>query len=251
MEAKYRNRRFFSPNSLSTVWRVPGVVRHTQYNTPVESMCAGTAKTAWIFNDACSFTQTTLDSQFFSQVKTKSSSRAHFSEVIETDFRVYDASLGAQGNRPGQTDISGETRLVGTVVYPLPSSAQKAGSIASNTSIGLWLAGTFFWWPQSNQYIFQIDKGKALNLVLVKLKKNGRGWEVFLYDLNKDGLVCETTCEASRVTSLALVGNDAVDVRVFPGQLGAKDLSFRIPLDRFKQINNRKIGENCRESISE
>jgi hypothetical protein len=55
--------------SLSPVWRVLGIVRHSQYNAPSESACEGTPQTAWVFDDACNFTQTTLDSQFFSQVK--------------------------------------------------------------------------------------------------------------------------------------------------------------------------------------
>ncbi|MBI5591565.1 MAG: hypothetical protein HY881_13890 [Deltaproteobacteria bacterium] len=55
--------------SLSPAWRVLGIVRHTQYNTPVESACTGTPQTAWVFDDDCNFTQTTLDSEFYYQVK--------------------------------------------------------------------------------------------------------------------------------------------------------------------------------------
>jgi len=160
---------------------------------------------------------------------------AHFTEIVETKFRVYAISLGAKGNRPGITDISNETQLVGTVVYPLPSLGQEADT--SDTSIDHVVGGTFFWWPQSEQFIFQIDEGKSLNLVLVKLRKNGKEWDTLLYDLNKDGSVCETTCELSRVTSFALSENAAVDVKVSPGQLGAKDLNFSIALDEFKRIN--------------
>lgn len=155
----------------------------------------------------------------------------HFAEIIDTDFRVYDVSLDARGNRYGMEHMS--EIEVGTVVYPL--SAPETGDFKS---IDYVMAYNFVWWPQSNQYIFA-DEGKIFNLVLVKLRKNGKGWDTFIYDLNKDGAICEIECELSRVTSFTL-GKDAVDVKVFPGQLGAKDLIFRITLDRFKQVAGRR-----------
>jgi hypothetical protein len=47
---------------------VLGVYRHSQYNTPYESACTGSATTAWIITSGCTFTQTTLKSDFASQL---------------------------------------------------------------------------------------------------------------------------------------------------------------------------------------
>lgn len=152
----------------------------------------------------------------------------HFAEVIDTDFRVYDLSLDAKGNRHG-TDHMSEIE-VGTVVYPF--SAPETGD---SKSIDYIIAYKFVWWQQSDQYIFA-DEGKVFDLVLVKLRKIGKGWDTFIYDLNKDGAVCEIECETSRVTSFT-PWNDVVEVKVFPSELGAKDLSFQVHLDQFKQIS--------------
>jgi hypothetical protein len=64
-----------SPNAVSATlnltrtWWVQGYTEHTVYNTPAESTCATAQGTAFIFvPSTCAFTQTTMSSQFMSQV---------------------------------------------------------------------------------------------------------------------------------------------------------------------------------------
>jgi len=69
-------------NSIAATWRplgsdvtdsetvtflVMGNYRHSQYNTPNESACMGSPSAAYITNPSCTFTATTLRSDFISQ----------------------------------------------------------------------------------------------------------------------------------------------------------------------------------------
>ena len=55
--------------TMSVNFDVLGTYRHSQYNSPQESACTGTPGTAWVINlGICTFTQTTLKSDFISQV---------------------------------------------------------------------------------------------------------------------------------------------------------------------------------------
>lgn len=54
--------------TLPNQWRVLGLVRHSQYNTPAESQCQGPSAQAWVFNSSCQFTQTQLNKKFMDQV---------------------------------------------------------------------------------------------------------------------------------------------------------------------------------------
>jgi hypothetical protein len=55
--------------SLPIKWKVLGVIRHSQYNTPTESVCSGAASSAWtIVISGCHFNPITLKSDFSSQV---------------------------------------------------------------------------------------------------------------------------------------------------------------------------------------
>jgi hypothetical protein len=47
---------------------VLGIYRHSQYNAPQESSCTGSPITAWVISGSCSFTQTTLKSDFATQL---------------------------------------------------------------------------------------------------------------------------------------------------------------------------------------
>jgi hypothetical protein len=53
--------------TLPDQWNVYGIVRHSQYNTPLESQCTGDEITAFVVNSSCTFTQTALKSDFVSQ----------------------------------------------------------------------------------------------------------------------------------------------------------------------------------------
>jgi hypothetical protein len=53
---------------LTQTWWVQGNTEFTQYNTPAEASCSATQATAFVFNPStCSFTQTSMSSQFISQ----------------------------------------------------------------------------------------------------------------------------------------------------------------------------------------
>lgn len=149
----------------------------------------------------------------------------HFNDDIHSSYRVYDTSLDAKGNRHGLPDIS-NAQLVGIIVYPLQANVQ----------IDHVMAGNFFWGTQSNQFIFVTDEGKAVHLVLAKVKEDGKAWETLLYDLNHDGSACSTTCNLAKVTSLTME-NGVVAVQVFPGESGTKGLKYNVPIDLFKPIN--------------
>jgi hypothetical protein len=61
----------FATSSPPRPWNVLGTIRYSQYNVPVESACSAATTNAYIVDSlsACTFTQTTLRSAFFSQVK--------------------------------------------------------------------------------------------------------------------------------------------------------------------------------------
>jgi hypothetical protein len=54
--------------TLQYPWKVLGLVRHSQYNTPAESACTGATLTAYTFTPKCKFTEVNLKSDFMSQV---------------------------------------------------------------------------------------------------------------------------------------------------------------------------------------
>ncbi len=55
-------------STQSDSFDVLGVYRHSQYNTPYESTCTGSPATGWIITGSCNFTQTTLRSDFMTQL---------------------------------------------------------------------------------------------------------------------------------------------------------------------------------------
>ena len=55
--------------STGIKWKVLGLIRHSQYNTPAENSCSGSPNNAWIINlSSCSFKPISLRSDFISQV---------------------------------------------------------------------------------------------------------------------------------------------------------------------------------------
>ena len=55
--------------SRSVLWRVLGVIRHSQYNTPFESACTGSEISAWTIDvSSCQFTPISLRADFAGQV---------------------------------------------------------------------------------------------------------------------------------------------------------------------------------------
>jgi hypothetical protein len=120
--------------TLTRVWTVEGVLRHSQYNTPSESACSGTATTAWVFTSSCTFTQTTLRSDFMSQVFTNGSGTS-----ISYGALQYEPSGVCNGTRPtGSTDqnsfemVSAITGSCGTAV-----SGGYNGTVAVNPNPAL------------------------------------------------------------------------------------------------------------------
>lgn len=68
---------------ITPVWRVLGLVRHSQYNTPAEVACSGTSQTAWVFDTNCNFIQTTLNSRFVTQTYINGTGRSIQHGVIK------------------------------------------------------------------------------------------------------------------------------------------------------------------------
>lgn len=80
-----------TPNrgTRNVAFRVLGTYRHSQYNTPAESSCAGPDRRAFITNSACSFTATTLRNSFINQVNLNGSGRSiNFGDVKREFFCV-------------------------------------------------------------------------------------------------------------------------------------------------------------------
>lgn len=160
----------------------------------------------------------------------------HSDEDIKSCYRVYDVSRNASRNRHGQADVS-DTQWVGTSVYPSrPRSQQVECGATSKDREFMMSSYTFLWGERSDQFIFAVSEGIALNLVLVKLTESSKQWQTFIYDVNKDKNICSaTSCDLARVTFLGL-GEDAVMMQVFPGELGEKPLNLSIPIDEFVLI---------------
>jgi len=117
-----------------------------------------------------------------------------------------------------------------------PRSQQVECGATSKDGEFMMSSSTFVWGEHSDQFIFAVTEGKALNLVLVKLTEDSKQWQTFIYDLNKDKNVCSAeTCDLARVTSFELAGA-AVIAQVFPGKLGEKPLNLSIPIDEFALI---------------
>ncbi|MGR9087284.1 MAG: hypothetical protein ACU841_09440 [Gammaproteobacteria bacterium] len=68
---------------ISPAWRVLGLIRHSQYNTPAEVACSGTSQTAWVFDTNCNFIQTTLNSRFVTQTYINGTGRSIQHGVIK------------------------------------------------------------------------------------------------------------------------------------------------------------------------
>lgn len=79
---------------ISPVWRVLGLVRHSQYNTPAETACSGLTQTAWVFDSNCNFTSTALNSKFAEQVYINGTGRSiqhgiiKYSKLCSRDYPI-------------------------------------------------------------------------------------------------------------------------------------------------------------------
>jgi hypothetical protein len=71
---------------------VKGVIRHTQYNTPVESQCPAATSDAWLIDDNCGFTKTTLRTSFMGAVYTNGTGRSTSQGILK--YQNKDTCLG-------------------------------------------------------------------------------------------------------------------------------------------------------------
>jgi hypothetical protein len=93
---------------------VLGLYRHSQYNTPYESTCTGTAGTAWVITGSCNFTQTTLKSDFMSQLFINGSgvSLSNGSLHYYTQCSNYPAGANSQNSFLQVSQITGSCNTV-------------------------------------------------------------------------------------------------------------------------------------------
>ena len=109
-------------------FNVLGVYRHSQYNSPQESSCTGTPTPAWIINlSNCSFTQTTLKSDFISQVALNGSgvSQTYGNVQVTTQCSNYPSGANSGNSFAQVTTINGsclQPVVAGqtVAVYPNP-----------------------------------------------------------------------------------------------------------------------------------
>ncbi len=86
-------------------WIVKGVIRHSQYNTPLESKCSGSPQQAWVFDSNCNFTKVPhgLNSNFMNQVVINGTGYSTNNGIIKYCPSTWTACCAAQ--RPkGATD---------------------------------------------------------------------------------------------------------------------------------------------------
>lgn len=125
--------------SRSVSFHALGVYRHSQYNTPSESACIGNQITAWVIGPSCTFTQTTLRSDFASQVFTNGTgtSNAHGILKYTTSCSNYPAGANSQNSSLQVPSVTGSCNvgLVGgqhVATFPNPNLA---------TSFPTWTCG--------------------------------------------------------------------------------------------------------------
>jgi hypothetical protein len=115
-----------TPKSDSKTYRfkVLGMYRHTQYNTPAESACGGANVATYITKSSCTFTASTFRSQFKAQVDLNGSGIAIGTGAVQVEgFCLSKPSVPA--------DASGRSyRAVGTLTGP-------GGRAITGTSIAI------------------------------------------------------------------------------------------------------------------
>lgn len=130
--------------TITPSWKVLGVKRHTQYNTPTETSCSGGTRRAWLFDRACNFTQVQLNSQFFTAVKDNGSGKLPSGQLIKS---AYSQDLCSGKFPNGERSISflkvaqidGACLTVITpqsqAVFPHPRTDPAASEKCGNTTV--------------------------------------------------------------------------------------------------------------------
>jgi hypothetical protein len=120
--------------NLTRTWLVLGTIRHSQYNTPYESACTGSLQTAWTFNSSCTFTQTSLKSDFLSQTYINGTgiSQSHGILKYSTSCTNYASGANVQNSFLTVSSITGacNTAMSGGVsvaTYPSPNVGNPYG----------------------------------------------------------------------------------------------------------------------------
>jgi hypothetical protein len=120
--------------NLSRNWLVLGLVRHSQYNTPYETACTGSPQAAWTFNSSCTFTQTSLKSDFVSQtfINGTGASQSHGILKYSTSCTDYPSGANSQNSFLAVSSVTGacNTTMSGGVsvaTYPSPNVGNPFG----------------------------------------------------------------------------------------------------------------------------
>ena len=117
----------------SVSFNVLGVYRHSQYNSPQESYCTGTASQGWFVNiNNCTFTPTTFKSDFISQVGINGSGIAQNGQKVQRTHQCsnYPSGANADNALAAVTTINGSClqpvvadQTVATYPYPPDNTA--------------------------------------------------------------------------------------------------------------------------------
>jgi uncharacterized protein YjdB len=109
------------------LFEVLGIYRHSQYNVPYESACTGSAATAWVISGNCAFTQTTLRSDFMTQLYINGTgiSLSHGILKYTTQCSNYPSGANSQNSFVQVSQVTGSCNsiLVGgstVAAYPNP-----------------------------------------------------------------------------------------------------------------------------------
>lgn len=114
-------------------WKVQGYIRHTQYNTPSESACPEPLSTAWIIDNQCNFTQTTLRTKFLSQTLLNGSGRSVNHGILK--FQKEQKCRNFCVRNEGVSPKIPCTASNGTFVDRYPEGANQSNAFLSATEI--------------------------------------------------------------------------------------------------------------------
>ena len=128
------------------VWNVLGIIQYTQYNVPTESSCAGTIAEAYVVDaiPACTFTKTTLKSDFVSQTQLNGTGKTVSHGLVQSAAAV-NLIARCAGKVPAGATTSNSflkvTAVVGACRMPLVADVSVASyESASTTNCGMTIA---------------------------------------------------------------------------------------------------------------
>jgi hypothetical protein len=125
------------PYVFQSAWRVLGIIKYTQYNTPDESACQGSPTMVWVVDDmaSCNFTSTTMVSKFASQVNINGTGKSVLHGLVKTGLAT-DLARRCRGKFPPGANLENTylqvPSVTGSCNRPLtPYSVGATSSVAT------------------------------------------------------------------------------------------------------------------------